>query len=139
MRCVVWGTYRHYCCELPYHRRQEAGRFSVVCARWRRLKAVDSSGLGVVLGWSSKSIFSSCRPQYQPDRRTFVAAVVIRRTVAGSAVDMHDRARGAGSESHRREDWRHSTRLLEAPSQCRRRKEAHQTRVHRSRRVSNGA
>ena len=30
-----------------------------------------TDGLGVVLSLSSKSVFSSCRPQYQLDRRTF--------------------------------------------------------------------
>ena len=80
-----------------------------------------TDGLGVVLSLSSKSVFSSCRPQYQPDRRTFVAAVVIRRTVAGSAVDMHDRARLAGSDSRRRETgviprgcWRHPHNAADA-------------------------
>jgi hypothetical protein len=75
-------------------------------------------GLGVVLSLSSRSLFSSCRPQYQyqyqPDRRTFVAAVVIRSTVTGYAVRMHDGARVAGTGVIPRGCWSHPHNAADA-------------------------
>jgi hypothetical protein len=83
-----------------------------------------TGGLGVVLSLSSKSVFSPCRPQYQSDRRTFwpVSNRYVCGTLAGHAVvDMHDRARLAGSDCRRRETgviprgcWRHPHNAADA-------------------------
>ena len=133
MRCIVWGTYRHYCktefrrlCELSGTNQSErtAARLAGICpslfVSQEADREVERRGDQACSAWCwvglARSIFLSadCVPA-GPTPGTFViGVVVVRRMVAVYAVPvgMHARARVAGS------DWRHSTRLLRPPSQC---------------------